>query len=130
MHTHFIGISRKNLTLLLLLSALALSLPLLTFLVRQRQDIRPRAKIAQGPAKMFLTGPQQVNPGDTFVVDLYVDSAGKQISAVEAHLSYPTDLLEIEKASEINKLAYPVEIQNIAVDGNIDIAAGIEPSLK
>lgn len=129
MRNFFVSLSKKDITLLLMLLFLLIALPLTVFLARQRQEIRPRAKVAGGPAKLFLTAPTvpnlEVNAGQTFTVDLYLDTGGKNVSGVEAHLSYPEDLLEVVQAPSINTSAFPTILQNSAEDGKIDIAVGI-----
>lgn len=120
---------RKDLLLILLLLLLIIALPITLFLAQQRQDIRPRARTAQGPAKLFLTAPSlsnlQVQAGQTFTVDLYLDPADKDVSGVEAHLTYPTNLLETIGNPQINTAKFPSIIKNTAGNGAIDIAVGV-----
>lgn len=129
MRTFFVSPFKKDLMLFIALLFLVIVLPLTVFLAKQRQEIRPRAKVAGGPAKLFLTAPDvpnlEVNAGQTFTVDFYLDTGGKNVSGVEAHLSYPTNLLEVEGAPIINTDAFPTILQNNAENGKIDIAVGI-----
>ncbi len=130
MRTFFYGIAKKDLILLLALLFLALALPLTVFLVKQRQDIRPKAKVAGGPATLFLQAPGVTNntvaPGQSFAVDLYVEPGGKSVSTVEAYLSYPANLLDVVSVA-IDTTNFPVIIKNTSGNGNIDISAGIAP---
>lgn len=119
---------KKDFFLILLLLILILALPLTLYLAKQRQDIRPRAKTAQGPAKLFLTAPSltnlEVSQGQTFTVDLYLDPANKNVSGVEAHLTYPANMLDVIGTAQINTGQFPTIIKNTAGNGNIDIAVG------
>lgn len=130
MRTYFGILSKKDLTLFLALLFLALALPLTVFLVKQRVDIRPRAKVAGGPAQLYLSAPgvtnNTINPGQAFTVNLYVNPAGRLVSTVEAYLSYPANLLDVVSTS-IDTANFPVIIKNTSGNGDIDMSAGISP---
>lgn len=119
---------RKDLILMLLLILLIIALPLTLYLAKQSQDIRPRAKTALGPAKLFLAAPSltnlEVSQGQTFTVDLYLDPADKNVSGVEAHLTYPANMLDVIGTAQINTTKFPTIIKNTAGNGAIDIAVG------
>lgn len=120
---------RKDFILILLLLILIIALPITLFLVQTRQDIRPRARTAQGPAKLFLTAPGltnlEVSQNQTFSVDIYLDPSNKTVSAVEAHLIYPQDKLEVIGKTQINTDAFPSIVRNDAGNGTVDIGVGI-----
>ena len=122
----FAGYSKKEIRLLIALLFLILVLPLTILLVKTVQDLRSRARIAEGPATLYLSGPANVQPGETFDVDLYLNPGDppRQISAFEAYLSYPADKLDIESC-EINTASFPIEIKKLCQAGVIDLAAGI-----
>ncbi len=121
---------RKDLVLIILLLILIVALPVTLFLVQQRQDIRPRARTAEGPAKLFLAAPSLTNlevaQGQTFTIDLYLDPANKTVSGVEAHLTYPPELLEVIGKTEINTSQFPQVIRNGAGGGTVDIGVGVD----
>lgn len=125
----FAAISKRDRYLLVFLLILVIALPLVVFLVKQKQEIRSRAKVAGGPAKMFYSGPFQVNPGQSFSVDLYVDSGSRNVSGVQAYLSYPTGLLDVTGVT-INSAYFPIELQKTFGSGTINIAAGIAVPLS
>lgn len=125
----FKKIPSKDRLLFILLLILIIALPITIYLVKQGQDIRSRARKAGGPAQLFFTTPNitnnQVDPSQTFTTDLYINSGGREVSGAQVHLSYPTDLLEVESIA-INTDYFPEVLQNSFENGEINIAAGIE----
>ncbi len=120
-------ISKKEIYLIITLFLLILALPLTIFLVRQRQDIRPKALVSGGPAKLFLTAPdapETIAPGETVDFDIYLDKGGKIVSGVEAHLLFPVSLVEVDNIAT-NTTDFPTLIQARVQENKIDIAVGV-----
>lgn len=66
------------------------------------------------------TGAKYVD--DTFNVPIVLDTQGESINAVSAIISYPEDMLEV--VSIIPSGQFPVEAENIAVNGTIRVSRG------
>lgn len=119
------SIPKKDRFLLVSLLILIIALPLTVFLAKKSQDIRPRAQQANLPSLTLTSdAPTLVPAGEEFTVSLRLDPKGKIVSGVEAHLSYPTEFLELVGSPIISE-DFPTKLQNNIGDGNIDIAAGI-----
>lgn len=123
MKLFFWRIPNREIGLFAMLLFLIIALPLTVFLAHKRQDIRPKAQIAQGPASLLLNSADAIlDPNQTFTVDLYLDPGGKNVEMVEAYLNYPTNLLELKDVS-VNLQAFPnILKKEIAQNGNIDLS--------
>lgn len=64
-----------------------------------------------------------LNPGDSFDVAIYEDSGGDQVNAVQANLSYPSNLTFVSVAP--NEAEWPVQAQNSGGGGLVKIGEGV-----
>ncbi len=119
-----LSLLKKEASIIILLLILIIALPITIFLVKQRQDIRPKAE-ADLPS-LSLIAPETIVllKNQKFDVKLFLDPKNKSISGFEVHLSYPDNLVEIDSQPTIDT-NFPTILQNQAENGNIDLAAGI-----
>lgn len=79
---------------------------------------------AEGAALFFIPQSQTVYQGDSFIVEVWMDSESDEINAVEIGLAFPADLLEAVDFSKGNSILtlwpYEPKIQN----GEITFLAG------
>jgi hypothetical protein len=91
----------------------------------KKQKGTGRADVVLKSAQARIEGNQQYVVGQDFFLPVKIDAQGNQICVVEAHLTFPKNLMEIlEKPNEGNNLlAFPRDYSNDS--GTINYAVGI-----
>jgi hypothetical protein len=85
---------------------------------------------ATGSAKLYLKpSSQNVNAGSTVTLEVWVDTGGTGVNAVQANLTYPTDKFDF---GGINGKGSAFEVQALSTGGNgkINIARGHVGEIK
>jgi len=77
--------------------------------------------VSTSPSYSMTTSASQPAVGSTVTVSVWEDSGSQATNAVEANISYPTDLLDF-LAIDTNGTAFEIQAQSTGKDGQIVIA--------
>ncbi len=102
----------KRILLIAGLILLLVTVPVLIFIVRQRQELRKKA--APATTLAFLPSSVSKKVGDTFSLEIRIDSAENQVVATELHIVFDPDKLEAQSIT--NGPLFP----NILASGVVD----------
>ncbi len=104
-----------------------LAIPLTVYVVSQRQEIRQRAAPATTLALLPASG--TVNAGDTFALEVKIDTAGNQVVAAEIRLAFDPNFLQAQSIT--NGALFPNILSSGVVDsGTASISVGATNSTQ
>lgn len=112
---------KKRIVLLLVIVLILLAIPATVFLVNQRQELRKRA----APATTLTLAPATVTKkvGDTFSLEVRIDTAENQVLAAELYLVFDPEKLEAQSIT--NGALFPNILSSGVVDrGTASITVG------
>lgn len=115
----------KKILVVLIILLILVSIPLTVYLVKQRQEIRKKA----APATTLALSPANVtrNVGETFSLDLVVNTAENAISAAELYVIFDSNKLEGQSIMAGSFL--PVVLVNGNISGGLaSITLGSQPN--
>jgi hypothetical protein len=79
---------------------------------------------ASQTGKLYLKqSSQSVNTGDSLTYEVWVDTGGQPVNAVQANLTYPADMLDFSNI-DAKGSAFEVQAMSTGGDGKVSIARG------
>ncbi|MBU1327212.1 hypothetical protein KKB64_05095 [Patescibacteria group bacterium] len=84
----------KKLLLILFTLLTFLAIPVVVFIAKQRQELRKKA--APATTLSFLPAQVTKNVGDTFSLEVHIETAGNQVVAAELHVSFDPTVLSVQ----------------------------------
>lgn len=125
---------KKYLPVIILTLLITVAIFLTVYLVRQRQEVRKKA--APATALSLSPGTISVNEGETFNLDVVMDTGENRVSAAEIHLSFDEELLQTESITPGSFLpsvllpgSFGPGVASIILDFGVP-SEGAEPGVK
>lgn len=117
----------KKIVFFIILIIILFAVPISVYLVGQQQELRSRASPATTLA--FNPGSVSKNVGDTFSLDIQIDTGGNNVAMAELHLVY--DATKLEALSITNGPAAPlIAASGVVGSGTASISVRAESSIK
>ena len=117
----------KKIVFFIILIVILFAVPISVYLVGQQQELRSRA--APATTLAFNPGSVSKNVGDTFSLDIQIDTGGNNVAVAELHLTYDSSALEA--LSITNGPAAPlIAASGVVGSGTASISVRAESSTK
>lgn len=117
----------KKIVFFIILIIILFAVPISVYLVGQQQELRSRA--APATTLAFNPGSVSKNVGDTFSLDIQIDTGGNNVAVAELHLTYDSSALEA--LSITNGPAAPlIAASGVVGSGTASISVRAESSTK